>query len=78
MNRTLYIDTPIKNTGDIVTGKTPLTAVPEYYGTDYMFITPNELHDGYILRASEKMLSARGLDSIKSNIISIKIIYTML
>lgn len=66
----MLVDTPIKEMGDVITGKTPETAVPENYGTDYMFITPKELHDGYILKRSEKGLSQQGFCSIKNNTIS--------
>lgn len=34
----------IKDIGNVVTGKTPQTAHAEFYGGDYMFITPTELH----------------------------------
>lgn len=70
MSKPLFIGTPIKAMGDVVTGKTPETAVRDNYGTDYMFITPNELHDGYIIKHSEKRLSEIGFSSIKSNTIS--------
>lgn len=70
MSKQLTIDTPIKEMGDVVTGKTPLTAVLNYYGTKYKFITPTELHDGYMITHSEKMLSEKGLNSIKGSIIS--------
>ena len=39
----------IKDIGNVVTGKTPQTAHAEFYGGDYMFITPTELHGGYWL-----------------------------
>ena len=70
MSKPLLVDTPIKKMGDVITGKTPATAVSENFGTDYMFITPNELHDGYIIKRSEKGLSKQGFFSIKNNTIS--------
>lgn len=70
MNKHLFIDTPIKKMGDVITGKTPKTAIQDNYGTDYMFITPNELHEGYIINHSERGLSEKGLSSIKNNTIS--------
>lgn len=69
MSKPLFINTPIKRIGDVITGKTPQTAIPENFGTDYMFITPNELHTGYMVTKSEKGLSKRGFDSIKNNTI---------
>lgn len=70
MNKQLFVETPIKAMGDVITGKTPATAIHYNYGTDYMFITPNELHDGYIVKQSEKGLSKKGFTSIKNNTIS--------
>ncbi|MGS0763935.1 restriction endonuclease subunit S [Syntrophomonas curvata] len=70
MSDQIFVETPIKEMGDVITGKTPETAIRDYYGTDYMFVTPNELHSGYIIRHSEKGLSEKGLASIKNNTIS--------
>ena len=70
MSKPLFHDTPIKKMGDVITGKTPETAVSENYGTDYMFITPNELHGGYIIKRAERGLSEQGFASIKNNTIS--------
>mgnify|MGYP000940635319 CR=1 FL=1 len=70
MNKPIFTDTKIKKIGKVITGKTPATDVCENYGNDYMFITPNELHNGYIIRKSEKGLSELGLSSIKNNSIS--------
>lgn len=49
----------IKDIGNVVTGKTPQTAHAEFYGGDYMFITPTELHGGYKISSSEKHLQRR-------------------
>ena len=57
----------IKYIGNVVTGKTPQTAHAEFYGGDYMFITPTELHGGYKISSSEKTLTEAGLESIKTN-----------
>ena len=57
----------IKDIGNVVTGKTPQTAHAEFYGGDYMFITPTELHGGYKISSSEKTLTEAGLESIKTN-----------
>lgn len=55
--------------GKVVTGKTPQTANSEYYNGGYMFVTPNELHDGYIIQKSNKTLTEKGMNSIKTNTI---------
>lgn len=64
-----YIDTPIKELGKVVTGKTPNTSNKLYYDGKYMFITPKELHDGYNIATSEKTITEEGLNSIKANTI---------
>jgi len=60
----------IKDIGTVVTGKTPQTSHPEYYGGKYMFVTPTELHGGYRVSHSEKTITEEGLNSIKSNSIN--------
>jgi type I restriction enzyme S subunit len=60
----------LKEIGRVVTGKTPPTSNPEFYGGEYMFITPNELHENYIVRNSEKKITELGMQSIASNTIS--------
>ncbi|MBE5917868.1 MAG: restriction endonuclease subunit S [Pseudobutyrivibrio ruminis] len=70
MSKQLFVDTPIKKMGDVITGKTPRTAIQDNYGTDYMFITPSELHNRYIINYTERGLSEKGFASIKNNTIS--------
>ena len=64
-----YRNIKIKDIGRVVTGKTPVTSIREYYDGEYMFISPSELHGGYRVGCSEKTLTERGLNSIKNNII---------
>jgi type I restriction enzyme S subunit len=65
-----YINTPINKIGRVVTGKTPSTAKPEFYGGEIMFITPTELHAEFVVESSEKTITQKGFNSIKSNTIS--------
>lgn len=60
----------IKDIGKVVTGKTPPTENKDYYGGDILFITPNELHDNFHIKDSEKHLTDAGLNVIQSNSIS--------
>lgn len=64
-----YINTPISEMGRVVTGKTPSTAVSEYYDGDIMFITPSELHTDFMVEKSEKTITTAGFNSIKNNTI---------
>ncbi len=57
----------IKDMGRVVTGKTPLTGVNEYYGGNIMFISPSDLHGDYLIEKSEKTITEEGLKSIESN-----------
>lgn len=64
---TNFTPTPIKKIGRVVTGKTPSTAVAENFDGEFMFVTPNELHTDFMIKHSEKTLTRRGLDSIRTN-----------
>ncbi len=60
----------IKDIGRVVTGKTPPTANREYYGGEYLFITPKELHSNFRIKESEKHITEAGINVIRSNSIS--------
>lgn len=64
-----FTPTPIKKIGRVITGKTPSTAVAENFDGDFMFVTPTELHTNYLVERSEKTLTRRGLNSIRTNTI---------
>jgi type I restriction enzyme S subunit len=64
---TNYESLPLGELGKIVTGKTPKTENPENFGTDYMFIGPTDLHKHFFITSSERMISAKGLESIKGS-----------
>lgn len=55
--------------GEVITGRTPNTAVRDNFGQDYMFLGPNDLHNCFKINTSEKMISEKGLASIKSSTI---------
>ena len=59
----------IKDIGKVVTGKTPPTSHPEYYGGKYMFVTPNELHGGYSVSSTERTITESGIKTITGSII---------
>lgn len=64
-----YINTPMNKIGRVVTGKTPPTSNPEYYGGEIMFITPTELHTDFRVEKSDKTITQAGFNSIRSNTI---------
>jgi type I restriction enzyme, S subunit len=55
--------------GEVVTGRTPKTDTQDNFGQDYMFLGPTDLQESFKIKTSEKMLSAKGLESIKSSTI---------
>lgn len=64
---TSYSVVKIGEVGKVVTGKTPKTSVAENYGNDYMFLGPVDLHKHFFISKSEKMISEKGLSSIKGS-----------
>lgn len=69
MQKIDYEYVPIEKIGRVITGKTPSTSNKEYYGGAYMFISPTELHGEYLITKSEKTITEKGMNSIKSNLI---------
>ncbi|RKU18652.1 hypothetical protein C6500_12635 [Candidatus Poribacteria bacterium] len=51
--------------GKIVTGNTPKTSVPEYYGGPYMFISPGDISEPQYVTETNKYVSAEGLKVLR-------------
>lgn len=49
--------------GTVITGKTPSTEVPEFYGNDVPFIKTPDMHGNVYITSSESALSTLGADS---------------
>ncbi len=60
----------IREIGDVITGKTPMTSKPEYFDGDIMFITPSDIVNGYRIDASVRHISESGYKSIQTNTLS--------
>jgi type I restriction enzyme, S subunit len=56
----------IGDVGKVITGRTPKTSVPENFGDGFMFLGPTDLHKHFIITNSEKVITEKGLASIKS------------
>lgn len=54
---------PIHSFGKVITGKTPPTAMAEYYGNDVPFIKTPDMHGNVYITTSECSLSKIGADS---------------
>lgn len=59
----------IKDIGDTITGKTPLTAKEQYFNGDIPFVTPVDISRGYIINKTERYITDLGYDSIKPNVL---------
>lgn len=66
----LFESVRIRDIGEVVTGKTPKTEDHENFGKDYMFIGPTDLHKHFFIINSEKMISEKGLKSIKGSMLN--------
>jgi len=65
-----WVETTIGQLGDVVTGSTPSTARPEYYGGDRMFVSPSDISDGRFIEKTKTTLTALGFEEtrpIKAN-----------
>ena len=51
--------------GQVVTGNTPKTSVPEYYGGPYMFIAPGDISEPQYVTKTNKYVSAEGLKVLR-------------
>lgn len=47
--------------GKVITGSTPKTSVPEYYGGPYMFITPGDISEPQYVTKTDRYVSVGGL-----------------
>ncbi|MBL7064672.1 MAG: restriction endonuclease subunit S [Anaerolineae bacterium] len=55
--------------GKVVTGNTPSTKRPEFYGDQYPFITPSDLDFGSRTVQTERFLSERGKEKLSSRLL---------
>ena len=60
----------LKDYGVVITGCTPPTKHPEYYGGDYLFVTPSDLkYDSYYISEAERTISGEGFTKFKSRFV---------
>ena len=50
----------IKDVAKVITGNTPSTSISEYYGGDFLFVSPSDLGQHKYISKSEKNLSDKG------------------
>jgi type I restriction enzyme S subunit len=51
----------IKDLGQVITGSTPSTKKPEYYGEKYKLISPADLDNGIYIKTAHKTLTEEGI-----------------
>jgi type I restriction enzyme, S subunit len=56
----------IKATGTVVTGSTPSTENPEFYGDGYNLISPADLDNGKYVRTAHKTLTRAGFEKCRA------------
>jgi type I restriction enzyme, S subunit len=52
----------IEEIGDIVTGSTPPTARTDYYGDEFLFVSPADIQDNFFIHETGKKLTQSGFD----------------
>jgi type I restriction enzyme S subunit len=66
MNRTTkWAEVRVGDVGQIITGRTPSTKCPEYFGNDFFFITPRDMHQEKHVRFVERSLSKAGANLLR-------------
>ena len=51
--------------GRIVTGKTPSSRNPEYFGGDILFVTPRDFNGRRRIESTERHLTEKGTNAVK-------------
>ena len=64
-----WITHRIEQVGKVITGKTPPTSNPEYYGGPYPFITIPDMNQGPFLLTSSRTVSEAGAQIIRSSML---------
>lgn len=62
----VWLKKPISTIGEIVTGSTPSTKVPEFYGGDLPFIKPGDLDAGRHVISAASFLSSEGASKART------------
>jgi type I restriction enzyme S subunit len=65
MREDAWFEIRIGDLGEVFTGRTPPTERPAYFGDDYPFITPGDMHQGKYARATQRSVSHEGAELLK-------------
>lgn len=62
---TKWTKVKVGDTGNVFTGRTPSTKCPEYFGNEFLFITPGDMHQGKHVCTTERGLSTLGANLLR-------------
>ena len=62
---TKWTKVKVGDTGNVFTGRTPSTKCPEYFGNEFLFITPGDMHQGKHVYTTERGLSTLGANLLR-------------
>lgn len=57
---TKWPEVRVGDLGQVLTGRTPSTQCPKYFGDEYFFITPGDMHQGKHVLTTERSISTAG------------------
>lgn len=60
-------ETTLSEIGAVVTGKTPSTANPDYFGGDIPFVTPRDMVGNRFISSTERNLTESGVEAVKGS-----------
>lgn len=69
LSQSNYQTVELGDLGRIVTGKTPSTKAPEYFGGDIPFVTPSDMDGRKTISSTERYLTQDGASAVKSAIV---------
>ena len=64
-----WYETTLEELGRVVTGSTPSTQRPEFYGGNYPFITPTDMEYGSRVARAARFLSEAGRQKLSSRLL---------
>src|ERR1035438_64125 len=62
-----WVRKTLADLGRIVTGKTPSTSIPEYFGGEIPFVTPSDMDDRKFIATTERNLTVLGAEAVKGS-----------
>jgi type I restriction enzyme S subunit len=64
-----WLEMALGDLGRVVTGKTPSTSVPDYFGGDVPFVTPSDMYGHKVISRTARSLTKAGVAAVKGSFI---------